>query len=235
MKAFWTACAAAAALLAGPASAATITATVTGTVNTGHDGAGIFGAVGADLTGDAYVATFSWDTDIIAPHLHIVGSAGNSKIVGNPSLSGGTESGFGDLTINGQTLHLDNGVAFEIGLAGNGVFESISGSPGGSIPFVFFGFNGGNDLVIPTDFATPFDGDPCAAAFGLCEGQLVTTAHDIAHLTITNLKISSVGDFAEPALPGVIPEPATWSLMLAGFLGIGAALRRRTAIPARTT
>ncbi len=32
------------------------------------------------------------------------------------------------------------------------------------------------------------------------------------------------------AAPGVVPEPATWGLLIAGFAGIGAAMRRRRAL-----
>jgi hypothetical protein len=39
-----------------------------------------------------------------------------------------------------------------------------------------------------------------------------------------------LSDGVANGLPGAIPEPATWALMLAGFAGLGGALRRRRAV-----
>ena len=44
-------------------------------------------------------------------------------------------------------------------------------------------------------------------------------------------QVAALGVTAEPLAPGV-PEPATWGLMIAGFVMVGATMRRRNAVPA---
>lgn len=54
-------------------------------------------------------------------------------------------------------------------------------------------------------------------------------------LTPTSYTVSYDADASLPPLPGAIPEPSTWALMIAGFGLAGAALRRRAVAGAATT
>lgn len=101
------------------------------------------------------------------------------------------------------------------GLPGGGAPGGVGG-PGGFAPF-----GGGPGMLAPENFATappdtggPGDpGDP-----GLVPGGP------------GNPGIPGV----PPGLPGggaPVPEPATWAMMILGFFAIGAALRRRNALP----
>ena len=61
----------------------------------------------------------------------------------------------------------------------------------------------------------------------------VFTAHDNAKLycNFGNLSCAAPGGGA-PGAPGGVPEPAAWALMLIGFGGVGAVLRRRRLVAA---
>jgi hypothetical protein len=55
---------------------------------------------------------------------------------------------------------------------------------------------------------------------------------------ITGLKFTSTGvafEIDDIAVAGVIPEPASWALMIAGFGLVGAAMRRQRLAPARVS
>jgi hypothetical protein len=84
--------------VAAPASAATITATFTGTVKTGFDQVGVFGTAGADLAGAAYELVFTVDPAVGAYSTY------NGTIV-DPLLSGDQIFGgkSASLTINGHS------------------------------------------------------------------------------------------------------------------------------------
>lgn len=53
---------------------------------------------------------------------------------------------------------------------------------------------------------------------------------NVNHLVTTN--IPGAGIDPVPPVPGGVPEPASWAMMLIGFLAVGSALRRRKAVQA---
>ena len=48
----------------------------------------------------------------------------------------------------------------------------------------------------------------------------------------TGLRVEMTGTADAAAVPGGVPEPATWAMMLMGFGGLGALLRRRRGLAA---
>ncbi|MBL8770472.1 MAG: PEP-CTERM sorting domain-containing protein [Phenylobacterium sp.] len=64
----------------------------------------------------------------------------------------------------------------------------------------------------------------------------VVGSPSIGHLpgkALNTFKASATGSFgSDPGPTGYVPEPATWGLMIMGFLGAGAMIRRRRASPA---
>jgi hypothetical protein len=103
------------------------------------------------------------------------------------------------------TNGMQNGTAFDFGtvrffssISGGGVFSGF-GSPGGFGPQLFSGTTA-KPVFSPGTFSfTDFRGIPNGSS----------------------LTISAV------AVTGAVPEPATWATMLAGFGGVGFAIRRR--------
>lgn len=104
-------------------------------------------------------------------------------------------------------------------IAIGGSLDGVLGLPSGLDP--------GDDFIF--DFnACAFDGLP--GSFH-CVADTSTQIQDItlrfgATQTVTSDRIT-IAPVGAPGAGGTLPEPATWAMMLLGFGGVGAALRRR--------
>jgi hypothetical protein len=96
---------------------------------------------------------------------------------------------------------------------------------GAQIEGIHFAFTDGSSqsVDVPGQYGTSFVGftDPgkSISSVSLLVGNDILSVDDV-HFT-----------FAAPAGVGVVPEPASWAMMIAGFSGVGALLRRRRAGP----
>jgi len=222
-------------LAASDASAAIITATYTGEVGLSFDQAGVFGAPQSSLRGSPFSAVFTYD-DAVAGAGHFADShseeiaGGGGSLFSSPLLDA-------TLTINGHTVSF-------LGLPGmtNGrllvdnLLEppppfggwSVASGAAGTLP------NGGTThlgVQIVTDDApthfVPYVGE--GSLFGVNTGTAywidvvdgVGVARFSVDLMATNVRLD-VGSGAAP-----VPEPASWAVMVLGFGGLGAMLRRR--------
>ncbi len=80
-----------------------------------------------------------------------------------------------------------------------------------------------------------------AALVGDCEGCSAGAFSELVTIQIGSTTYSGtfadvlgdidVNDFSPVGVGTMVPEPATWALMLAGFAGLGAALRMRRKAP----
>ena len=141
-----------------------------------------------------------------APLLFTFSDLNNSsfQIDSNPVSAPSSIFSFTTSVTNGK----QNGAAFDFGtvrffssIGGGGVFSEF-GSPGGFGPQLFSGTTA-TPVFSPGTYAfTNLFGSPNGAG----------------------LTVSAV------AVAGAVPEPATWAMMLAGFGGIGFALRRRSKV-----
>jgi hypothetical protein len=206
-------------LAAGSANAAIVTLTYTGTVaDGGTDVSGAFGAMGADLSGDAFTAVFTFDTDegtLVARNAPPVTSLtlAGGLIEGLPTFS---SPGVASLTVNSVTETFGNDLGSDYFAQvvsgefqfGADVFSSTT-SPFGIVSVG----SDGPGLSLNTPYSGP-----------VCDQQCVVIG-GVPTLNITHLDLTIEGSFANPT----IPEPATWALMLLGFSLTGAALRRRAA------
>jgi hypothetical protein len=219
---------AAAALTGASAASATVgEAVFTGFVQAGVGSVGSFGVIG----GQAFTAVYDFDTalgtHILAPGQREINYGGTGPGGATPILST-------SLTINGVTR------AFDASAYGNDqTFTEFVGTPAGAmlsddILFVASSADGGQLLnyfntaphLMGGDFSHSFSVTPSGPGaigtvgrFNLPGAGSINLNAD--HLTVT-MRLDNAG----------VPEPAAWAMMLVGFGGLGAALRRRRAAAA---
>jgi PEP-CTERM motif len=218
----WAALYAAAGLaLAAPASAYVMVATFTGTVGPmTFTGGAAFAPAGVSLTGDPFTAVYVFDSDATG----VVATPTSLDVKGGICCLNFAPISSALLTINGVTEQLghdpstqafDSEIRYDAG-AGTVFFQS--GRNSGIDSNLIFNMIG---TGIPLSLSTPFTLTQDAGSsffrwqdfsFGIDRAQLIPTS-----LTVVR----------------AVPEPATWAMMLLGFFGLGAALRRRHAVSRR--
>jgi hypothetical protein len=238
--------AAAACLSVSAADAAhIITVTWTGTIASGTDDMGVFGAAGTDLTDAAFTSVFTYDM---------------GKGTSNPGYATHPETGLFDYPIfntHSGGFYTGNGLTpvTSATFALNGTTISVGSNANGTIsadrdPLMVFGAQGMSEFNTYTmftdgvvfmslfhrlsqdfdrnwaslDFAD-FDGDvsgdnsPATSNnFGIASYQTMQYQELTLinkHLTISN------------AITADVPEPASWAMMVGGFGLVGGAMRRR--------
>jgi hypothetical protein len=244
----WRAAAVAAGLclaVAGPAAADRYAATWTGTVRSGADNAGLFGAPG-DLTGEAFTAVFTIDARVF-DGVTLTQDYGFSSIEGFAPVVPVTA----DFTLKGVTRHY--GATYGSATAADASYqgydyvghsaydfsEQETEGPDGTVSYHLVQ----NLLLLSamstlTDFTDgEFRGPFSALAPDVfMDGSLFEYREDYtdalglvasyavqADLSGTSLTIEALGT----GEPSPTPEPATWAILLLGFAAVGAAARRR--------
>jgi len=198
--------------LAAPATAAVFVVTYQGFAS-GRAEAGVFGSQ-TEFLNAAYEAAFTIDTalgsPIPTPDATVVeGSGPTSPVLAAYIEIGGVRR---NVTPSFGRLRLDP--------AASQVSHIIESRVGG---FTFF--------QLATQFATPptsFDEAPEGVVGGSGSFLSYTDAgREAVSLTLTATQLVIAPPAVDP--PGAIPEPAAWMVMILGFGGAGAALRRRRA------
>jgi len=213
-----------------PASATLIDVIYKGTVTAGSspDQIGLFGPADADLTGDAFVATFVMDTS----------KGTNYSTATENYITGGTTYGTTSPMIS-ATLEI-NGMSHTIDGSVNGTVQTFLGYPGisnqayhgatatnndplwldvanahgasvGNIPFT---------IDVPLDFV--FDSSDVGNGEALFHSGGLSTSLDLGPTELIYQYPPTDGG------GGAVPEPSTWALMLLGFVGLSAFGYRRT-------
>lgn len=222
-------------LVAWPAAAGTLVTTYTGYVSSGFDNAGYWGlGTGASLTGQSFTAVFTIDDH--AP-THISQDSTYSLLEG---------AMLGVLTINGKSRAFGaNPGSHYVSNDGTeqGVYDyatDYSQHYDGDLDKLFWSSasltaqaNGAGGAISP-DYKTPFDVSPgqyfdlqgtasfSDSSYDYATGVTTETVHWTAYLRGSRAVSTYTPDVGIPA-----PEPATWALMLVGFMGAGACIRRR--------
>jgi hypothetical protein len=214
---------------AQPAAAAVVTYTYTGHVDTGADQIGLFG--GGALDGLAFTAVFSRD-DALADDLAVGKSSsyvrGGQAVTGKLTIAGhtidiaglgGEQSQFDDGSFEGF-FHSAQSVlgSFSLGGATLGTFaptpgDVLAGADYHTLGSLTAGDTPGFAWFGRFDFGASDPNDPNQGLF--TNGRFTPTA----------LVVSP-----EPGPIGAVPEPAAWAMMILGFAGVGATLRRRRAL-----
>jgi hypothetical protein len=199
-----------------PASASVMVATFTGTVGTmTQAGAGLFASPGVSLTGDGFTAVYIFNADAIG----VVTTPTSLDVRGGicclvdpgPIVSA-------SLTINGVTRELghepneepfDSEIRYDAG-AGTVFFQA--GRNDAIDSNLIFNMTGAG---VPLSLSAPFTLTQDAGN-SFYRWADIGTGTDRAQLIPTSLTVVRT-----------VPEPATWAMMLTGFFGLGAVLRRR--------
>jgi hypothetical protein len=252
MRIFCSSLAAAAALLAtsGQAQASVVTYTITGALADGDDQTGIFGPIGQSLAGVAFTASFFRDDATPGATQHqeafqseITGYEASSPVHATLTINGITRT-FGDTTgTQNQFSHTCgygcSGQSFNLYADTlTGEYEDPPGGENGSEPRFFrthfdilaFGGQGFSFLTSPDYHTLPAleEGDGGVALSG--QFILYNSLFD-SELQQNVFVESANGRFFGGSLtvdsPSAAPEPGAWALMILGFGGAGAALRRR--------
>jgi hypothetical protein len=223
---------AASSVLSVSANATIMTATYTGTVTSGFDITGLFGVAGANLAGERFTVVYTYDT----------AKAGSSHFqdASEELIYGGTQYGPPNPGIDAKVTIGSGTVDVLAGFSS--YFITSQGAPAytehkivqtstGAFPGASSHISVDTTLFtgsVPNRLADPFSGTPSGpfAAFSsgvfqdiVYDPQTGYAAEAKANLTVDHLTVAAAG----------VPEPATWALMLIGFGGLGATLRRRSA------
>lgn len=225
-------------LVAWPSAAGTLVTTYTGYVSSGVDNAGYWGlGSGASLAGQSFTAVFTIDDQaptyvdqdptysfLEGAMLGVLTINGKSRAFGTSPGShyvsnDGTEQGVYDYAAD-YSQHYDADL--------DKLFSSFASLTGQA--------NGAAGAISP-DYKTPFDVSP-GRYFGLqgsasfsdssydyATGVTTETVHWTAYLAPSRAVSTYTPDVGIP-----VPEPAAWALMLVGFLGAGATIRRRRTV-----
>jgi len=201
-------------VLSSPSHAITIQETYTGTVSSGIDVAGLFGAVGADLAGKSYTSTYLFDTSLGTP----TSGPNFNMLQGGPQFNASASPSLGaSITINGNTINVTG--AHGGSLYGRNDNPGVSGAFSqidvlamtDASNYLFNDIQNSNGLL-PMSITTPFlynvhSGD------GLF-GQLHLASGDNLVLSDSSVTLS------ETPLPAALP-------LFAGGLGVIGLLARR--------
>jgi hypothetical protein len=227
-----------------PASIGSIT-------NSGHiiGNVGIYGQANLDVYGGNGTTFGSWSGGTITIGAgNLTFAMGNTALADNIDVYDGSDTVFNDdqlqisspLTITGNFAQSSSGV-LELDFAGSAAGQygaltvtslaTLDGSVAIDLTDGFTLTTGENfDILtyqgaLSGEFdAVSLDGMACSAApmnEWMCSGGVIVSLND---------PDGTLGLYVVHGSPSVVPEPSTWTMLLSGFLGLGAlALRRRTA------
>lgn len=195
-----------------PAGATEFEEVFTGTVASGVDSLGLFGAAGANLTGDSYKEVFFIN----------VGPKGALTTPTSETLYGGGALGetiSGELTIAGKSFYVDGDTQSSATVNSNGSRGLIQDEASES--------NRTSKASLSGEVATTTMGRDFPTYFGESM-PVIRVGSGISSSTLLNYFVDTTLKCAEDVILkpcSAAPEPATWALLFAGIAVVGSAFR----------
>lgn len=210
--------------LAVPASAATMQAVYTGTVDYGTDYSGVFGAAGSDLTGLNYTATYVYNST--GPLTYT--DANTDGAYGGTNYSTAPQTYSAKLRINGVTFSFDTSFysyAYVFSdLASytqlnNQVYDGTGNHYGNFFNYLCYSAFGTPDVSATVDADNSgVCGSGSASNYNYDSGTGSYTNNFYASMTSDHLKVTQVS---------AVPVPAAGAFLLAGLAGLVGLKRRK--------
>ena len=227
---------------APPAAAAVHQVTYTGKVGYGFDLSGMFGAVGS-LNEERYSLVYTID-DLAAGAVHVDGPD-----LAQISGSGANSPVRAAITVKGVTWQINGGTEgyaqqSNLNHANVGGYDYVEqkSTEYAITPTFYHSYfartwiaANGQDFLPSAAFGTPYSYDPLAQSGGGGYYNLVelndsvlgpNNTYSVVNYAFLNLTIDGVS-VSTRGVDGAVPEPASWAMLILGFGGAGAMLRRR--------
>lgn len=219
-------------VLAGSAASAgtIVTATYTGKITLLMDKDALLGTVierntATDL---AFTNTFVFDVDAGYRITNPFAPNPNDNLLGGSAFFGGTPLISSKLTINGVTLDFLGGYAQQQLTEQGRLHQSVADDRSNGLARI-------NHIAMQTDapglLTTPFTGVTTGQDFfnGAASICVFTNGNCVQQRFRAFFAPETVTVTVREA-PALVPEPGAWAIMLLGFAGMGAALRRARAV-----
>ena len=210
---------------AASADAAILVATYTGTVSDGYDQTGVFGAAGASLTGDSYVAKYTFDTTKGVDY---------NDLPAFEELYGGSAYGTSSpvsatIIINGHTQLIEGNYL------GQALTEPHYYYPYNVVEHASINYNYGVGNIFTYNYINNYLSNipqpTVTSTVPLTNSDEVSGSLQI---DTYNYNTNTQSEYAYASFDGAgtvqiggVPEPATWAVMLLGFGGVGASIRNQ--------
>lgn len=198
-----------------PASANVVTVITTGTVTSGADTFGMFGAVGSDLTGAQFTATYTFDLSD-ATYTETFPAGGSFYSGGHAPFTTWAPGGSAIFTINDQSIAFNGASNWAISAEPYRLAQLVYQGPGNYI----------QTMVVSPSFSFPSTVDASFGPLDVPPSQYSSSYLIYGGGSEIDLNVTTVTQLA-----GGVPEPSTWAMMILGFAGVGfMAYRRKNSV-----
>lgn len=189
----------------------------------------------ATLQASAASAAITYGFDVTATTAYPTGNPLQSDSVTGSLTTDGTIGVLHAANILDWTLslvdHLDATQNYTLTKANSLLLEDGGGALSATATALLFNYSGAGEFLIQAKTPGPYSGSRyfCfSAAGGAClPGETISPGYATSDGVVLTGDSAPIGSqsLTPPSLPGGVPEPATWAMMLVGFGGVGMALR----------